>query len=91
MLPRYTVLVPVYHEANVIGELMGNLGALDYPAEKLEILVLLESDDTETIEAARAAQPAGDGAARGRPRRAAEDQAQGVQRRARSSPAASCS
>ena len=41
----------------MIGELMGNLGALDYPAEKLEILVLLESDDTETIEAARAARP----------------------------------
>ena len=57
LLPLYTVLVPVYREANVIGELMRNLGALDYPAEKLEILVLLESDDTETIEAARAAQP----------------------------------
>ena len=57
LLPRYTVLVPVYREANVIGELMENLGALDYPAEKLEVLVLLESDDTETIAAARAAQP----------------------------------
>jgi glycosyltransferase XagB len=57
LLPRYTVLVPVYREANVIGELMDNLGALDYPAEKLEILVLLESDDSETIEAARAARP----------------------------------
>jgi cellulose synthase/poly-beta-1,6-N-acetylglucosamine synthase-like glycosyltransferase len=56
-LPHYTVLVPVYREANVIGELMGNLGRLDYPAEKLEVLVLLESDDTETIEAARAAHP----------------------------------
>lgn len=56
-LPRYTVLVPVYREANVIGELMSNLGALDYPVEKLEILVLLESDDTETIEAARRAKP----------------------------------
>jgi len=56
-LPRYTVLVPVYREANVIGELMKNLGAIDYPAEKLEVLVLLESDDEETIEAARAAQP----------------------------------
>jgi glycosyltransferase XagB len=56
-LPRYTVLVPVYREANVIGELMGNLAELDYPAEKLEVLILLESDDTETIEAARAAEP----------------------------------
>jgi cellulose synthase/poly-beta-1,6-N-acetylglucosamine synthase-like glycosyltransferase len=36
---------------------MGNLAALDYPAEKLEILVLLESDDEETIQAARAARP----------------------------------
>lgn len=57
LLPRYTVLVPVYREANVIGDLMRNLGALDYPMEKLEILVLLESDDAETIEAARAARP----------------------------------
>ncbi len=56
-LPRYTILVPVYREANIIGDLMANLGALDYPAEKLEILVLLESDDEETIAAARAARP----------------------------------
>jgi cellulose synthase/poly-beta-1,6-N-acetylglucosamine synthase-like glycosyltransferase len=56
-LPRYTILVPVYREANIIGNLMSNLAALDYPEEKLEILVLLESDDTETIEAARNARP----------------------------------
>ena len=56
-LPMYTVLVPVYREANVIGELLANLAALDYPAEKLEVLVLLESDDHETIAAARAARP----------------------------------
>jgi glycosyltransferase XagB len=36
---------------------MRNLAALDYPTEKLEILVLLESDDEETIAAARAARP----------------------------------
>jgi cellulose synthase/poly-beta-1,6-N-acetylglucosamine synthase-like glycosyltransferase len=56
-LPDYTVLVPVYREANVIGGLMRNLAALDYPSEKLEILVLLEADDEETIRAARAARP----------------------------------
>lgn len=56
-LPMYTVLVPVYREANVVADLLENLGALDYPREKLEILLLLEEDDTETIEAARAAAP----------------------------------
>lgn len=56
-LPTYTVLVPVYKEANVVGDLIANLGALDYPREKLEILLLLEENDTETIAAARAARP----------------------------------
>jgi len=56
-LPVYTVLVPVYREANVVADLLENLGALDYPREKLEILLLLEEDDVETIEAARAARP----------------------------------
>jgi cellulose synthase/poly-beta-1,6-N-acetylglucosamine synthase-like glycosyltransferase len=56
-LPVYTVLVPVFREANVVADLIGNLGALDYPREKLEILLLLEENDTETIEAARAAHP----------------------------------
>jgi cellulose synthase/poly-beta-1,6-N-acetylglucosamine synthase-like glycosyltransferase len=56
-LPVYTVLVPVYKEANVVADLIANLGALDYPREKLEILLLLEEDDAETREAARAAHP----------------------------------
>lgn len=56
-LPVYTVLVPVYREANVVADLIANLGALDYPAAKLEILLLLEENDAETIEAARAANP----------------------------------
>jgi glycosyltransferase XagB len=56
-LPVYTVLVPAYREANVIANLIENLAALDYPEEKLEVLVLLEADDEETIAAARAARP----------------------------------
>ena len=56
-LPLYTVLVPVYHEANVVGGLIEHLRRLDYPHEKLEILLLMEEDDTETIAAARAADP----------------------------------
>jgi glycosyltransferase XagB len=58
-LPTYTVLVPVYREASVMKLLLRNLSALDYPAEKLDILVLLEEDDDETITAAKAANPPG--------------------------------
>ena len=56
-LPVYTVLVPVFRETNIVAQLIGNLGGLDYPAEKLEILLLLEESDAETIEAAKAADP----------------------------------
>ena len=56
-LPFYTILVPAYREANVIGSLMANLNGLDYPREKLEILLLLESNDPETLAAAKAASP----------------------------------
>jgi cellulose synthase/poly-beta-1,6-N-acetylglucosamine synthase-like glycosyltransferase len=56
-LPLYTVLVPAYHEANVVGSLVANLARLDYPADKLEILLLLEADDFETRQAVLAARP----------------------------------
>jgi cellulose synthase/poly-beta-1,6-N-acetylglucosamine synthase-like glycosyltransferase len=56
-LPTYTVLVPAYREANVVGGMIENLRRLDYPQEKLEILLLMEEDDAETIEAAKAADP----------------------------------
>ena len=54
-LPRYTVLVPAYHETDVFARLVVNLRALDYPADRLEILLLLEADDHETIRAAQEA------------------------------------
>ena len=56
-LPVYTILVPVYREAGIVGLLMRNLADLDYPREKLEILLLLEEDDPETLGAALAAAP----------------------------------
>jgi cellulose synthase/poly-beta-1,6-N-acetylglucosamine synthase-like glycosyltransferase len=55
-LPVYTVLVPAYKESNVVGLLVNNLKVIDWPAHKLQILLLLEQDDHETIEAARAAE-----------------------------------
>lgn len=56
-LPTYTILVPAYREEKVIPLLLDNLRRLDYPPAKLEILLLLEEDDNETIQAARAAKP----------------------------------
>lgn len=53
-LPGYTVLVPMYKEAKVLPLLTKALKALDYPASKLEVKLVLEEDDTETIEAAKA-------------------------------------
>jgi glycosyltransferase XagB len=53
-LPRYTILVPLHQEANVLGQLVTALRALRYPAGKLQILLLLEKDDQETQAAAAA-------------------------------------
>jgi glycosyltransferase XagB len=54
LLPTYTVLVPAYREPEVIPQLTANLAALDYPVDKLEIRLLLEADDHETVAAAEA-------------------------------------
>lgn len=47
-LPVYTVLVPLFREARVIPHLVGALAALDYPADCLEVLLIVESIDEET-------------------------------------------
>jgi cellulose synthase/poly-beta-1,6-N-acetylglucosamine synthase-like glycosyltransferase len=56
-LPTYTVLVPAYHEAEVVRHLVANIGRLEYPTDRLEILLLVEADDTETIDAIRDEDP----------------------------------
>jgi cellulose synthase/poly-beta-1,6-N-acetylglucosamine synthase-like glycosyltransferase len=56
-LPMYTVLVPVYNEPEVVPILIDALSRLDYPHEKLDVLLLLEEKDLVTIEAAKAANP----------------------------------
>jgi cellulose synthase/poly-beta-1,6-N-acetylglucosamine synthase-like glycosyltransferase len=53
-LPVYSVLVPMYREAAVLPLLAKALRGLDYPASKLEIKLVLEEDDQETIDAAKA-------------------------------------
>ncbi|WP_306207233.1 glycosyltransferase [Actinoplanes sp. RD1] len=52
--PMYTVLCPMYQETAVLDQLVRAMTALDYPAGRLEVLLLLEEDDTETIAFVRA-------------------------------------
>ncbi|MEQ1737775.1 MAG: glycosyltransferase, partial [Rhodoglobus sp.] len=56
-VPKYSVLVPVFREANIVAQLVGNLGKIDYPVDKLEVLVLIEEEDTITRDAFLAANP----------------------------------
>jgi Glycosyltransferases, probably involved in cell wall biogenesis len=49
-LPYYTILVPVHREAEVLPDILKSLASIDYPAARLDILVLLEEDDLETIQ-----------------------------------------
>jgi cellulose synthase/poly-beta-1,6-N-acetylglucosamine synthase-like glycosyltransferase len=56
-LPTYTILVPLYREANVVRHLLTSLRRLDYPRRKLQIVLLCEADDTPTLEALYAANP----------------------------------
>ena len=51
-LPVYSILVPLYREANVIPALARALRAIDYPAEKIDIKLIVEADDAATIVAA---------------------------------------
>ena len=53
-LPVYTLLVPLLREANVLPALVRTLSRLDYPAAKLDIKLILEAADGDTIAAARA-------------------------------------
>jgi cellulose synthase/poly-beta-1,6-N-acetylglucosamine synthase-like glycosyltransferase len=52
LLPKYTILVPAYREESVIGRLVKALSDLDYPKDRLEVLILTECDDKETRQAA---------------------------------------
>jgi cellulose synthase/poly-beta-1,6-N-acetylglucosamine synthase-like glycosyltransferase len=53
-LPTYTVLVPAFREPEVIARLIKELNRLEYPRDRLNIKLLLEEDDEETITAAEA-------------------------------------
>jgi cellulose synthase/poly-beta-1,6-N-acetylglucosamine synthase-like glycosyltransferase len=53
--PSYTLLCPLYREADVISDLIASIDAIDYPRDRLDVKLLVESDDSDTISAALAA------------------------------------
>ena len=51
-LPRYTILAALHDEAEVVPQLIRRLAAIDYPPDRLQAMLLLETDDAPTIAAA---------------------------------------
>ncbi len=49
-LPVYTLLIPVYNEKEVVHHLIERIQNFDYPKYKLDVRILLEENDSETIE-----------------------------------------
>jgi glycosyltransferase XagB len=52
-LPIYTIMIPLLREASVLPILADALQNLDYPPSKLDIKLILEASDDETIDAAK--------------------------------------
>jgi len=51
--PRFTVLVPLFREAHMVNRLMDNLSKIDYPADRIDIILVTEADDLPTCWAVR--------------------------------------
>ena len=47
--PKYMVILPMYKEGDVLPNLIKGLQKLDYPKDRLEIRLLIEEDDEETL------------------------------------------
>jgi cellulose synthase/poly-beta-1,6-N-acetylglucosamine synthase-like glycosyltransferase len=56
-LPLYSIIVALYKEKEIIPQLIKSLSQLDYPQEKLDIKLVIEEDDQDTLEAIRSQQP----------------------------------
>ena len=57
-LPIYTVLVPLFHESQMVAQLMDGLENLKYPRDKLDIILITEAVDPLTTNAvAKALRP----------------------------------
>lgn len=47
--PSYTIFCPLYKEWDVLPQFVSAIGRIDYPKDKLQVLLLLEEDDVQTI------------------------------------------
>ncbi len=47
--PRYSIMCPLYKEWQVIPQFTQAISAIDYPKDKLDVMLILEADDRETI------------------------------------------
>lgn len=52
-LPVYTILCPLYKEERILPHFVDAMKSLDWPKKKLEVMLLLEEDDKDTINAAK--------------------------------------
>ena len=50
-LPIYTILIPAKHESEVMKQIISAMSMIDYPVNKLDILMCMEDYDKDTIEA----------------------------------------
>jgi cellulose synthase/poly-beta-1,6-N-acetylglucosamine synthase-like glycosyltransferase len=50
-LPIYSVIVPLYKEANMVKQMVRNLKALNYPQKALDVIFAIEADDSQTLNA----------------------------------------
>jgi biofilm PGA synthesis N-glycosyltransferase PgaC len=51
--PYVTLVVPAYNESRVIGAKIRNAASLDYPVNKLEVLIASDGSSDDTVEAAQ--------------------------------------
>jgi len=51
--PTYTVFCPLYKESAILNQFVEAMTKIDYPIDKMTIMLLLEEDDEDTINAAR--------------------------------------
>jgi cellulose synthase/poly-beta-1,6-N-acetylglucosamine synthase-like glycosyltransferase len=52
-LPVYTILIPLYKEAQILPNIIRNIRKMDYPPDRLDVKILIEEKDSETLEEAK--------------------------------------